>query len=462
MISFLMVFALLSLPVCQAQSLSQQRTDFSELEKVALAELKDTNTPGAAVAIVSGDRIVFAKGFGVSNIETGAPVTPEMLFRLGSTTKMFTAAALVTLAEQGKIKLDAPIGNYVKGLLPKVSALTAHQLLTHTAGLRDDSPSTELHDDGALASYIHSWKDDHFFTEPGKIYSYANPGFHLIGLVIQELSGKPYADAMSELVFKPLGMERTTFRPLLAMTYPFSQGHVSVGKEKPAVARPFPDNVKRWPSGSIFSSVNNLSRFVIAFMNGGKLDGKPVLSPSVIAKLSTPYVSEVNRRDKYGYALHVYSYRGVKVVEHSGTTPGFGSLITMVPEHRFAVIVVANKTGEHLPRTAERAMELMLPLMAKAEPKPALVMSETEMASYAGVYDNSHKIEVYVKDQKLFLREENVEMAVTKIGDYRFTVARGPRRTGEPQELALVPDANGKIEYLHLGGRAYKRQPGSK
>jgi CubicO group peptidase (beta-lactamase class C family) len=107
----------------------QTTVDFSELEKVILAELKETNTPGASVAIVSRDKVIYAEGFGTANVETGAPVTPEMLFRLGSTTKMYSTAALVTLAEEGKLKLDLPIGTYVKGLSPKLAQLTAHQLI---------------------------------------------------------------------------------------------------------------------------------------------------------------------------------------------------------------------------------------------------------------------------------------------------------------------------------------------
>jgi CubicO group peptidase (beta-lactamase class C family) len=113
----------------------QQIFDFTQIEKVALEELKQTNTPGAAVSIVSGDRVVFVKGFGISNIETGMPVTPDILFRIGSVTKLFTAFVLVTLAEEEKIKLDAPIGNYVKGLNPQLSQVTVHQLLSHTAGM---------------------------------------------------------------------------------------------------------------------------------------------------------------------------------------------------------------------------------------------------------------------------------------------------------------------------------------
>jgi CubicO group peptidase (beta-lactamase class C family) len=145
-------FVLLSLllPSASPAFAKQQRVDFTQLEKVALQELKETNTPGAAVAVVSGDRLVFAKGFGVANIETGAPVTPDTLFRIGSVTKMFTAAVLAILAEERRIKINEPIGKYAKGLNPKLSLVTAHQLLSHTAGMTDESPSDYgSHDDTA-------------------------------------------------------------------------------------------------------------------------------------------------------------------------------------------------------------------------------------------------------------------------------------------------------------------------
>ena len=133
---FLLACAFCVLTHVQLSRAQQATPDFAELEKVALDELKATNTPGVAIGIVRGDRLVYAKGFGTSNVETGAPVTPNMLFRLGSTTKMFTAAALVQLAEAGKLKLDDPIGKYSKGLSPKIAQLTSHQLLSHTGGLR--------------------------------------------------------------------------------------------------------------------------------------------------------------------------------------------------------------------------------------------------------------------------------------------------------------------------------------
>ena len=239
--------------------------------------------------LVRGDQIIYTKGFGISNVETGAPVTPDMLFRVGSVTKMFTAAVLVSLSEEGKIALDAPVGDFVGGLDVRLSRLTAHQLLSHSAGLIDFAHICCAQDESALATEIHLAKDaDYFFTEPGRIFSYSNPSYHIVGYLIQELTGKSYADAMNERLFRPLGMTHTTYRPTTAMTFPLAQGHDAVGAARPTIVRPFVNNVGDWPSGYAYTNVTDLARFAIAFMNYGRIDGRQVLSSSLIAALSTP------------------------------------------------------------------------------------------------------------------------------------------------------------------------------
>ncbi|MCA1557645.1 MAG: beta-lactamase family protein, partial [Acidobacteria bacterium] len=118
---------LLSLLLGQSSTFAQVQSatqDLSSLENVINEELKETNTPGVAISIISGDRVIYARGFGVANVETGASVTTNMLFRLGSTTKMFTGAALVQLASQGKLKLEEPIGNYATGINTKLARIT--------------------------------------------------------------------------------------------------------------------------------------------------------------------------------------------------------------------------------------------------------------------------------------------------------------------------------------------------
>ncbi|SPF38671.1 putative Serine-type D-Ala-D-Ala carboxypeptidase [Candidatus Sulfopaludibacter sp. SbA4] len=240
-------------------SLSLVAQDFAPLEQSAREELAKFNVPGAAMAIVKGDRVVFSKGFGTANVETGEAVRPEMLFRLGSTTKMFTATALVELSLEGKIDLDAPIGKYLAWLPPKLSQITASQLLSHTAGIHDEAPMYGSHDDAALGNGIRAWTDGWLFTAPGKIFSYANPGYWMAGYLVEALSGKTYADAMEERVFRACAMARTTLRPTTAMTWPLAQGHDAVGG-KIAVARPAADNAASWPAGSIFSNGVRSSR----------------------------------------------------------------------------------------------------------------------------------------------------------------------------------------------------------
>ena len=228
--------------------------DFSELDKLVAEELKEKNTPGAVITVVSGDQVVYQKAFGVANVETNAPMQAEMLFRLGSTTKMFTAAALVTLAENNKIKMNEPIGQRIKGLNPKVANATPHHLLSNSAGVRDFAAPVISNDDASLGNMVRSWKDDIFFADQGEIYSYSSAGFWLSGFVIEEVQGKPYADAMNELLFKPLGMDRTTLRPLMAITYPFAHGH-AIEAGKPTLLRPLFNNVAMWPAGSMWSNV---------------------------------------------------------------------------------------------------------------------------------------------------------------------------------------------------------------
>ena len=444
--------------VSQSLLAQQQKTDFSKLELTAVEELRKTNTPGVAIAIIKGDRVIFAKTFGVSNSETGAPLTTDTLFRIASNTKVLTAAALVTLVEEGKIKLNEPIGTYVKGLSPKLSQLTLHQLLSHTAGMQDGASDFGLHDDSSLGTYIRTWTDSYLFTEPGTIFSYSNLGYDLAGLVLEEVTGKPYADAMDEVLFKPLGMKRTTIRPLMAVTYPFSIGHKLTDKGKPAVVRPMADEARENPSGGVFTSVMDYARFVIAFLNQGRLEGKQVLSPEMIAKLSTPSSNNPDdqRHSQYGYGLNIVDYRGLRVLQHSGSIAGFGALLRMVPQYRFGIIILTNRTGALFTKTLDEATELAGPLAAAppVETRKPLPMNDAERARYVGTYINSPNylsVEILQKDGKLFLRQIGAHdmTPIIKIGNNRFS-------SGD-DDFVLIPGKDNKIEFLYIVGHAFRK-----
>lgn len=444
--------AVLALSSAGAQT---KAIDFGALDETVNAELKERRTPGAGVAVIVGDRVVYAKGYGVQSVESSEPVTPDTIFRMGSTTKMLTAAALVTLADKGKIKLAAPIGDFVKNLNPAVAKVTAHQLLSQSAGIRDFASPVTSQDDAALSQNVRSWKEDVFFTEPGKIYSYSSPGYWLAGFVTEELHGKPYADAMDELLFKPLGMTRSTLRPLVAATYSLALGH-NVENDKPVVIRPIFNNVAMWPGGSVFSTVNDLSRFVAALLNGGKLEGTQALSPLAAARLPARQVTLPGSTDVwYGYGLMSFETRGVRVVSHGGASRGYGSTIDTIPAHRLAVIVLTNRSGETLPKSRMKALELALPLKAateEASPK-AIRMSNDEMKQHVGVYTHApQRWDILVKDGKLFLKDEGGEHQLTKTGENTFSY--GPSGANQ---IVLVAGADGQTEYLFMGLYAARR-----
>jgi CubicO group peptidase (beta-lactamase class C family) len=392
--------------------------------------------------------VIHSKGYGIANIETGAAMTPDLLFRLGSTTKMFTAAALASLAGRGLVDLRKPVGDYVKGLHPSIARVTGHQLLSHTSGILDEAPMYGSHDESALTANVRTWKEERFFTEPGTIYSYSNPGYWLAGALIEAASGKLYADHMHDSLFEPLGMTRTTLRPTVAMTYPLAQGHdVTAGKA--AVIRPSANNAASWPAGSIFSSAIDLARFVIAFVGGGRVDGKEAISPAVITMLTTPAAKIPGSTGEYGYGVNISTQRGVRVIQHGGSRSGYGSMIAMVPEKQFGAVVLANRSGASLPRTMQKAMDLVLALPeAPREPVPPVTkINEQEMSAYVGVYtQGARKMEIVKRDGKLFLKQGTRETELDRVGPHRFT-----------SNLFFVTAVDGTVEYLHSGGRSWKK-----
>ena len=449
--SVLVALAALSVAVSSVPERLDAQADFAGIEAVMRREMQGRGVPGAAIAIVQGDRVVYTRALGVANVETGEATRPEMLFRLGSTTKMFTAATVVRLAEQGKLNLNDPIGNHIAGLAPKLAALTANQLLSHTSGILDEAPMFGSHDDDALKKEAASWTDTRFFAEPGQIYSYSNPGYWLAGLLAETIGGQPFADQVATTIFAPLGMSRSTFRPTMAMTYPLAQGH-DVVDGKPQIIRPSANNSASWPAGSIFSNVNDLSRWITAFVNGGVVDGKQALPAAVFSTLATPRAAIPGSANKYGYGVQVGDWRGVQVVEHGGSRSGYGSVIRMVPSRRFGVVVLANRTGVSLTTSATAAIEAALKLAPApaARPRTPIATTAAECARFVGTYSQgTRQMTIAVKGDGLVLRQGTRETDLQKMDDLEFSA--GATR------YVFVADPSGVVTFLHSGGRSWRK-----
>ncbi len=462
---------------------SQQPAPLNSRVEGVLDSLLADGAPGAAVVIVHEGRVILSKGLGTGSIETGAPVTPDMLFRVGVASPPLVTLALLCLADQGKLDLHAPIGRYVGGLSPKLATVTTHQLLTGTSGLRNDHPAFPLRGDSALGKAIRAWTDTMFIAEPGQLFSISNPAFQVAGLVLEEISGKPFSRAMGEGLLHDLGMTRTTYDPGVAMTYPMAQAHRGARPGNPAtVVRPSNSGVFGWPRSDLFSSASDLSRLMLAILEDGKLDDNQVVSRTVIRRFS----AIVTVRDGWrgaerqtAYGIMTRDYRGVRQGVHTSSWQGNYGQLRIAPDHRFALLILTNGRAPRMTSIAEKVMELMLPMDPPFKPVAPLPTSldAADISEVAGVYENERTVTLLAKDGKLFAREEMTpsnralaQRGTGVVGPFSIWDAELPVLRVQPDELTiempdggrvpvqLIREVQNRVVYLRIEGRALRKR----
>lgn len=438
------------------------------LAPIVEEEMRATGTPGAAIAVVVGDRAVLTRGFGQSSTEEAVPVGPDTLFRIASTTKMLTAAAIVTQALRGTLDLHAPIARELPTLPRGLRDATLHHLLTHTAGLRDETVYFGLHDDAELGRFVAGWHGDVQLAPVGDVYSYSNLGYGLAGHLLERATRLRFADAMRRALFAPLGMERSAFRPVEAMTYPIAQGH-EPSPAGPAVVRPFADNVRYWPNGGAFTSARDYARFAVALLNEGRVDGRQALAADVVTAMLRGYADVPGApgtvSHRYGYGLNVRSIGGRRVLQHGGERIGFGSLFRIMPDERVGVIVLGNRTGASLVRSLEAATAAGLAMAPPPSPsrEPALPVQHPTAADFPplerllGRYVNKPgelAVELLREDGHVVLRGNGGEAAapVERLADGRYSAGG--------QSFSFVRGARSGAIYLFVAGRALARRSG--
>lgn len=457
-------FASLLLATGVGPAAAQSPPDLAPLDSLVTAELARTGTPGASVAVVVDGRIAYAKGFGVVDVERGDPVTTETLFRVGSVTKMFTGALLAQLAETGRIDLQAPISRYVPELAGKrVGTVTTHQLLTHTAGWLDNAVPYGRMGEGALGEVMTEVGDTLFITDPGQVLSYSNPGYSMAGFVAERAGGKRYAALMDELVLRPAGMTLSTFKPLVAMTMRFSQGHQGTPGAPPTLVRPFTENTAQWGAGFLMSTATELARFAQVVMAGGREpSGTAALHPAAVTRMTTGHVPVPGQEatgGRYGYGLVAGRRGDWATLQHGGSINGFQSQVVMVPERGFAVIVLANRAGSQMQAVVDRAAELALGEVPPRPPAPeGRDPTAAEIAALVGRFAvGAAAVEFLERDGRLIFRQGTAELPARMYGPWQVGIT--PPGATSPLLLATVSGPDGRVAYLHQGLRAIPRMP---
>lgn len=427
----LLILALLSGPV-PASPLPPGAE--AQMTQAVEAELRREGIPGAAVAVLKDGELVYLRAFGVRSLEERTPVTPDTLFRLGSTTKMLTSLVALDAAAKGKLGLDAPVGQVAKGVNPALGKLTLRQLLSHTAGMREASASVESRDDEALGRMVRSWKADYLFAPPGDVFSYSGPGYWLAGYVLEGIYGAAYPELMRTQLFTPMGMTRSTLRPLEALTWDFAQGHEPGKDGALGVVRPMAENTAMYPAGSVFSSAKELAQLAKVLLAGGRNGERQVLSAQAVKDLFSAHVLlPGDGSARYGFGLVQLKVGGLTAYEHGGVRRGYGSHIRFLPEQRGAVILLTNSNGQTLRRSLDVITRAAWGLPEEPETTPpALPLTAAEAQRFTGTYAHKELVSLAVRwDGSRLLVKSEEEQPLERVGDGVF-------RTKEGSEYAFI------------------------
>jgi CubicO group peptidase (beta-lactamase class C family) len=310
--------------------------------------MKQANVPAVALAVMYKEEILYARGFGLTRVEEGgAPVSPRTLFRIGSVTKPLVGTAVMRLVENGQLDLDQPLKTYIEWLRfsePYADErITLRMLLSHTSGLPADSYSGSG-DSDALERYVRERLPRYFFVaSPGRLYSYANAGFSLIGYIAQIVTGKRFPDLMQELVFDPLDMNLTTFDPQVVRTYPSALPHI-LRDNRLHVLHHVSSGQAIAPAGGVYSTVVDLAHFAMMHLQNGRFHDKQLLSSSSILQMQTQQaVRFLTHPARYGLSFELMTYKGVRCVAHSGSLSTFGSQLMLLPDEHLAFILMVSR-----------------------------------------------------------------------------------------------------------------------
>jgi CubicO group peptidase (beta-lactamase class C family) len=416
------VFALLLAQAAVAADLDTRAVD-----RMVEDTLRAWKVPGAAVAIVKGDRVVYLRAFGVREIGKPDPVTPDTLFGIASTSKAFTTATMAILVDEKKMNWDDPVRKY----LPYFhlddacadSLVTLRDIASHRTGV---SRHDELWDNTPLSREevirrVGSFKLSKPFRSA---YQYNNIMFMTAGDAVASAAKMPWSDFVRSRIFEPLGMKHTRIAMSDFFAADHATGHRYDRKKDAVIVQPFVDDDNVGPAGAIKSSARDLAEWVRLQLNDGTIDGKRIISAEALGETKRPQmIIRIDEDTKasnpetniltYGLGWNVQDYRGELLVAHGGALNGYRTQVALLPNQRAGLVVLINSGRGYAGIAIHRAIaDLLLGKPSrdwssyylaldkklddrdeqKKKNREAKIRHDTkpsrELAAYAGTYEN--------------------------------------------------------------------------
>ncbi len=342
---------------------SGSRDDASIAKARALIDelVRKQEIPGLSVAVARNGKVLWSEGFGMADVELGVPVTPLTRFRLGSVSKVLTAAAVGRLVEEGKLDLDVPIQRYVPDFPAKPWPITTRQLAAHTSGIRHygDSdfagPLKGAPHFASIAEGLSLFKNDPLLFEPGTAYSYSSYGWNLISRIIEAASGQEFLSYMRNNIFDPLGLRSITADHVDAIIPNRARFYQREAPGRPLEHYPYVDNSYKWASGGFLATSEDLVRFGSAHLSPG------FFKPATLQLLFKGVSVIPGNPIEVGVGWRIgRDTAGRRIFHHAGTSEGGRAVLLMYPDSGVVIALLSNILAGFGERDAELIASLFI------------------------------------------------------------------------------------------------------
>ncbi|MGA2903024.1 MAG: serine hydrolase domain-containing protein [Candidatus Korobacteraceae bacterium] len=387
------------------------------IDGIAQQVLKATGVPSASIAVVQDGRIAYVQAYGAARLDPQTPATPQMRYSIGSISKQFTAAAVLMLAEEGKLSLDEPVAKYIPGLTSG-NQITIRELLSHTSGYQDFWPQDYVPplmlQPISAEGIMDRWARKPLDFEPGTKWQYSNTNYVIAGAIVEKVSGQPLLQLLSPRVFTPLGMKSVadTNANKLPPTDPTGYFRYALGPLHPA-----PKEGRGWTfaAGELAMTAEDLAKWDISIVN------QSVLKPVSYRDMETEVVLKNGVGARYGLGVFVTSMNGHRVLEHGGEVSGFTAENIVMPDDKIAIVVLTNQdAAEAASEIGNQVRALLVKAANPQDPKQDELMRK--------VYDGLQQGKI---DRSLFTDNANAYFTDQALKDYADSL--GP--LGAPQEF---------------------------
>lgn len=384
--SLVIMLLMLSLDsAAQNLNLKQLTAEYDKM----LSEQFKPGESGCAALVAKNGQVIYRKAFGMADLELNVPMRPEMVFRIGSITKQFTAIAILQLMEQGKLSLDDDITKFIPDYPTQAYHISIEHLLTHTSGIKSYTNVSDymknIRADMKPEEIINSFKNQPMEFAPGTKFNYNNSGFFLLGYIIEKITGKTYQEYLQENFFTPLGMTSSYYGDDTKIIMNRASGY-QPGKDGP-VNSDYVSMTQPYSAGAIQSTVDDLFKWHQA-VHSYRLVKKETLD-----KAFTEYKLASGKGTGYGYGWFLSKLQGSPTIEHGGGINGYLTSSFYLPQEDVFVALFSNNTGKD-PESA--ALKMAALAIGKPLKTTEIKLDEKVLDQYVGIYINDRGKEVTI------------------------------------------------------------------